>query len=93
MKKLLLGFGIALFALSVSAPAQMGGGPGAGACCCRGDCGNCNMTAQNTGRMRWRGMAAMQRGAGCQAQYRQNAPCRCGQCAMANAAPATDQKK
>ena len=91
MKKLLLGFGIALFALSLSAMAQTGGGPGAG--CGKGACGKGNMTAQNNGRMRGRGMAAMQPGAGCQGQCPQNTTCRCGQCAAAKAATTQDQKK
>ncbi len=88
MKHLILGLGTMIFALSLSATAQMRDGS-----CQRGSCdkardGKCNTTGQQMGQRRGKGTAAMRNGGGCQGQ--QNNCCRKGQSTMAqpNSAPA-----
>lgn len=90
MKRLLLGFGTVLFALSLSATAQMRGGQGPHAWGDKDKDGKCDMTGQSVGQGRGRGPATMRQGNGRRGRVQQNGCCRRGQgtAAQPNSTPA-----
>ncbi len=93
MKQILLGVGTILFALSMSADAQMRGGRGPHAWGDKNGDGKCDMTGRTTGQGRGRGMAAMRGGGGGQGQCQRNGACPRGQGVAAQPTPAPQQKK
>jgi len=96
MKRILLGLGAVVFALSLSAAGQnQGAGPGPHAWGDKDKDGKCDITGQpvGQGRANGKGMRAMGRRGGCRGMNRQNGCCRQGQGAAAQATPAPEPKK
>ena len=92
MKRILLGVGTALLALSMGAMAQGQGGPGPHAWGDKDKDGKCDITGRPVGQGRAQRMASMRQARCCCGRGQKNACCRGGQCSPAQTAPVPDTK-